>query len=100
MSGSFRGDLLNLYRTERHESDRGSPCHFFARSNEPCVDGKKDIRRVLAHERKDFVPDTYGERRDSERPKASNLSARLIASKAVHISCLHEDVFGGQRSIE
>ena len=93
----------------------GSPCHFFARSNEPCVDGKKDIRRVLAHERKDFVPDTYGERRDSERdfvtdtygerrdserPKASNLSARLIASKAVHISCLHEDVFGGQRSIE
>ena len=72
----------------------GSPCHFFARSNEPCVDGKKDIRRVLAHERMDFVPDTYGERRDSERPKASNLSARLIASKAKHISCLHEDVFG------
>ena len=63
----------------------GSPCHFFARSNEPCVDGKKDIRRVLAHERMDFVPDTYGERRDSERPEASKLSARLIASKAVRV---------------
>ena len=37
------------------------------------MDGKKDIRRVLAHERMDFVPDTYGERRDSERLKASNL---------------------------
>ena len=51
---------------------------FFARSNYPCVDGMKDIRRVLAHERMDFVPDTYGECRDSERPKASKLSAWLI----------------------
>ena len=45
------------------------------------MDGKKDIRRVLAHERMDFVPDTYGERRDSERPKASNLSAWRIGTE-------------------
>jgi len=56
---------------------------IFARSNEPCVDGMKDIRRVLAHERMEFVPDTYGECRDSERPEALNLSAWLIATKAM-----------------
>jgi len=42
------------------------------------VDGMKDIRCVLAHRRMDFVPDTYGECRDSSRLKASNLSTWLI----------------------
>ena len=47
------------------------------------MDGKKDKRRVLAHGRMDFVPDTYGECRDSERPQASKLSAWLVAAKAM-----------------
>ena len=38
----------------------------------------KDRRRVLAHRRMEFNPDTYGERRDSERPEASNLSSWII----------------------
>ena len=47
-------------------------------SNEPCTDGTKDIRRVLAHRRMPFGADVYGERRDSERAKPSKLSAGLI----------------------
>ena len=56
---------------------------FFAQSNEPCVDGMKARRRVLAPGRMDFVPATYGECRDSERTKSSNLSAWLIAAEAI-----------------
>ena len=48
---------------------------------EPCVDGMKDIRRVLAHRRMDCIPDTYGECHDSERLKASNLSTWRIAQQ-------------------
>ena len=47
-------------------------------SNEPCTDGTKDRRRVLAHRRMPFGADVYGERRDSERTKSSKLSAGLI----------------------
>ena len=44
------------------------------------MDGKKDIRRVLAHERMDFGLDAYGERRDSEQAQPAHLSAWIIAS--------------------
>ena len=47
-------------------------------SNEPCTDGEKDIRRVLAHGRMDFEPEVYGECRDSEPPSAAKLSAWIV----------------------
>lgn len=47
-------------------------------SNEPCTDGEKDIRRVLAHGHMDFEPDVYGECRDSEPPSAAKLSVWIV----------------------
>ena len=45
------------------------------------MDGTKTKRRVLAHRRVGFEPDTYGECRDSERPEASKLSAWRIVTE-------------------
>ena len=47
-------------------------------NNEPCTDRTANARRELAHVRAFDGLDVYGERRDSERPKAANLSAWLI----------------------
>ena len=60
----------------------GTGC--FARSNEPCTYKSKDGRVELARKRKDFDLDVYGERRDSEQPKAANLSAWRIATVKKH----------------
>ena len=46
----------------------------------------KDGRVELARKRQKFDLDAYGERRDSEQPKAANLSAwRIAENKAMHI---------------
>ena len=46
--------------------------------NEPCTDRTENARRELAHVRALDGLDVYGERRDSERLKAANLSTWLI----------------------
>ena len=54
---------------------------FFARSNEPCTYKSNERRFELARKRQKFDLDAYGERRDSEQPKAANLSAWRIADR-------------------
>ena len=59
---------------------------FFARSKEPCVDGMKDIRRVLAHRRMDCVPDTYGECRDRfEAESLESVNMALSVAVGAHL---------------
>ena len=68
---------------------------FFARSNEPCADRMADGQRELAHSWTYDRLDAYGERRDSERLKASNLSEWPIEQE-VRIMGLPERWQGAQ----
>ena len=49
-------------------------------SNEPCTDKTDDSRWELAHNRMAAGLGVYGECRDSERTKFSNMSAWLIVT--------------------
>ena len=71
-------EFISLSQQQMYKA-AGTGC--FARSNEPCTYKSKDGRVELARKRKDFDLDVYGERRDSEQPKAANLSAWRIAAR-------------------
>ena len=70
-------EFISLSQQQMYKA-AGTGC--FAHSNEPCTYKSKDSRVELARKRKDFDLYVYGERRDSEQPKAANLSAWRIAT--------------------
>ena len=68
---SFSANAERAGREERFVDSGTMRAAVFARCNEPCTDGRQEPALGRTYDR----PDVYGERRDSERPKGSNLSA-------------------------